>query len=413
MISIFSKYRYDWKLLPWMFLFFVIPVFPFLVSSAIVTVLIGFLLRYRDVRFQRENFHFLIFPLLFFAVYLVGLFWTDTHGMRTVVVERKLSFLIFPLLFLLHPPFSSKERSSLWISFISGGLLYSLISVIQASLSFASSGNRDSFFSSALSYELHPSYSAFYLVMMIAYLMWQLFRMGSNSRFRIAGFILIFWFSLFVFLLASKAGIISLLLICVLLMIYFLFLRKKVKQLIWVLGVGILLVFFFVRFASVPFERFRNAFTVAEISDEELFSKYGSSIESNVVRRMIWKCGFELVHENPFGVGSGDANTALMQKYKEKGMSGAYSKEFNAHNQFLQTSIATGWIGLVLLLVFFIQNFVFSWRRGNYLLFGFLLVCALNLMVESMFETQAGIVFIILFFCFLCTDSEKNNEIYI
>ena len=134
---------------------------------------------------------------------------------------------------------------------------------------------------------------------------------------------------------------------------------------------------------------------------------HGASIESNVVRRMIWICGVEVIRENAWGVGSGDANAVLMKKYEEKGMTGAIAKEFNAHSQFLQTTIALGILGGVFLLSLFFVFIINAVKSKNVLLFVFLIFTLLNLLVESMFETESGIVFIFLFLCFLYVDTEK------
>jgi O-antigen ligase len=189
--------------------------------------------------------------------------------------------------------------------------------------------------------------------------------------------------------------------------VYYIFEKRNFK-LAFIIGLATIASFLMILvWNPVPVQRIKNSLKASEISDEELFRKHSTSIESNVVRRMIWVCGFELIRENPWGVGSGDANAALMKKYEEKGMTGAMSKEFNAHNQFMQTSIALGFIGGAFLILLIVVFFFYSMKVKNSMLSVFLIVTSLNFLVESMMETESGIVFIVLFLCFLYVDSEK------
>ncbi|MFN6036830.1 MAG: O-antigen ligase family protein, partial [Bacteroidota bacterium] len=160
----------------------------------------------------------------------------------------------------------------------------------------------------------------------------------------------------------------------------------------------------------VPFQRFRGMFETSSLTNEQLFKEHHRSTESNVVRRMIWTVSGEIISDNPFGVGSGDANTELLKKYRQYDMTGALSKELNAHNQFIQTTLALGYPGLLLLIALFIFPLLNSFKNKNYLLFIFLVITTINVAVESMFETESGIVFIILFYCFLLSEKEKITK---
>ena len=93
------------------------------------------------------------------------------------------------------------------------------------------------------------------------------------------------------------------------------------------------------------------------------------------------------------GVGTGDVKDVLLQKYQEKGITNAYLLRLNAHNQYLQTTIALGILGLLVVLGCLFLPLYEALRQKNILVFLFILIVAFNLLVESMFERQAGIVF--------------------
>ena len=408
----YIKNNLTYRDVPWLMLFFVLPVFPSLISSAIVLIILATAVYYKSCKFNLLENKMLILPFLLYLVYMLGLIFTDTPGMKSVVAERKLSFLIFPLLFVFQPGFKRGAYQAMWFAFFSGLLLYISLSVVNAVVNYRLTGNPDAFFSSAFSYDLHPSYSAFYLCTSAGYILFHLIafpgKFSNVQKILLVALLSVFSFT--VFLLASKAGIIGLVLVMLMAVIYFAVSRKKIKQVLIISG--IMLAFFSVllTFNSVPLQRFKNAFSVNSMSREELFKNNHNSIESNVVRRMIWIVSGEIISEYPWGVGSGDANVKLMEKYREKQMEGALQKEFNAHNQYLQIALATGYTGLLILLLFILVPFVTAFRTSNFLMIIFLLLLAVNLSVESMFETESGIVFICLFYCFLYCQKEKISK---
>ena len=76
----------------------------------------------------------------------------------------------------------------------------------------------------------------------------------------------------------------------------------------------------------------------------------------------------------------------------------AIDKGINAHNQFFETLISVGIIGVILLLAYFVIPLVLWIKRKqfNMLYFSFLLMIGFNMLFESVFEVQMGIIF----FCF-------------
>ena len=91
-----------------------------------------------------------------------------------------------------------------------------------------------------------------------------------------------------------------------------------------------------------------------------------------------------------FGVGTGDVKEELLKEYKKENIPYAIEKSLNAHNQYLQSSVAIGSFGLlVLLLTIFIPVYGAIYPRNwVYVIFLFLII--INLLFESMFERQAG-----------------------
>ena len=131
---------------------------------------------------------------------------------------------------------------------------------------------------------------------------------------------------------------------------------------------------------------------------------------STVERLIIWKASLSLIRHNfIFGVGTGDVNDGLMKEYKERNFQAGLKKHLNSHNQFFQTFIALGITGVTILVLMILFPLILSLKRRDYRYFLFIMIIALNLAFESLFETQSGIVFYAFFnTLFFCTMQKKE-----
>ncbi|MEM7550377.1 MAG: O-antigen ligase family protein [Bacteroidota bacterium] len=107
-----------------------------------------------------------------------------------------------------------------------------------------------------------------------------------------------------------------------------------------------------------------------------------------------------------FGVGIGDVEPVTLQAYEVFGPSLALENKFNAHNMYLQTAMATGIIGLIVLiaqLFFFLRNFI---KSNLWTGLSFIIIFSLYGMTESALNRQKGIV---LYACFLFIYTTQTN----
>ena len=120
--------------------------------------------------------------------------------------------------------------------------------------------------------------------------------------------------------------------------------------------------------------------------------------ESTGIRMEIWKAAFHLIREHPIaGSGTGDVKDALMEQYRERNLVPVYSKKLNAHNQYIQTFVALGLPGFLILVAMLVTPFFSAFRRKEYLYISFLMIFGFSILFESMLETQAGVVFYAMF----------------
>lgn len=121
------------------------------------------------------------------------------------------------------------------------------------------------------------------------------------------------------------------------------------------------------------------------------------AISNTQIRNGIYYCSFLIVKENfIFGVGIGDTQDALDSCYKNEIPSNVYEVfQFNTHNQYLQTLISNGLIGLFLMIVSYCCLIVIKKRSKLYLMF-FILV-ALSMFTENILNRHDGVLFFGLF----------------
>jgi O-antigen ligase len=135
------------------------------------------------------------------------------------------------------------------------------------------------------------------------------------------------------------------------------------------------------------------------IGDTILRNRKNSTSE---MRISLWSDAFEVFKDAPiFGHGIGDGLNKMVEKHNENGITEAGTLRLNAHNQFLETAIQTGIIGLVSLLLILLIPLIISIRYRYELLFLFIIIIFINFLFESMLVRLAGVLFLAFWLNFL------------
>lgn len=389
---------------------FSLPIFPKVLLVLLLLLLLEWLIN-PDLK---KNFRIAVkapLPLLFMSLYLlyiIGLFYSSNLSYGIADLEAKLPLLVFPLIFSIPGYISPSIIKKALTVFIVSNFMAFIICLIAASYNYMQEPSIGLFESSNLSFLIHPSYFSMYIIFSIIILLNSLFNKKSNRIIKVLQVSLVLIFTVAVFLLSSKMGAISFVLIVLFFLIFQVILKKQ--YLIGFISLAFLLLatatsFYFSESLQA---RFNNA-VLAVTTDVQIWE-----VESSAIRKLIWQNAYELIKENPIaGVGTGDIKDELLAKYEAKGMTYAFEKRLNAHNQFLQTAGALGTIGLSILLLCFVLPFYLSIKYKKPIYSCFLLLVFLNFLVESMLETQAGVVFYAFFnsllFFSLKYEAEKEN----
>jgi O-antigen ligase len=392
---------------------FMLPIYrkviPYIIALVVLTWLVELMLwfaggvliaRFRKFFAERHRLHTLLFGALY-VYYLFGMLYTDNFHYGLFDLEVKLSLLIFPVIFFTMDTalLSARMARQVMLSFTGGVTVAMLLCYGVALADYLRSGSGMAFYYNRLSVLIHPSYLAMYVCFAISIILY-FFANGiiRKASVRTALYALVFLFGIFIVMLSSKAGILSLGLVIALYASYLIIIRRRVVNGFFQ-GTVMAAVFVFL-LALFPasaqrFEQSREDLGQADLKASEVVGSTGERI-------MIWWYALEITNEHFLGgVGTGDVKDHLLDKYREKEMTHALELELNAHNQYLQTMIALGMGGLILLLLCLVLPAMYSIERHHYLYLVFLLLLGMNLLFESMLETQAGVVFYAFFSAYL------------
>ena len=340
---------------------------------------------------------------LFFAatyiMYAISMLYTSNVSDGWQNMEKKLSFIIFPLFFFVSDLtyLSSKRIKALFYAFLSGLLLFILSNMLWAIYDFIV---LDAPIRRFLGWEItkinyiHHTYIAMYACFGIIYSFVELFDNHLKSKGKIAFLLSALVLStLFVILVESRAGILCMFLLFACLFAWLFFVKKK-RMITMCVGtaLAVLLVIFFLLF---PSGLNRIIKTQQDLVDTE---------HKEDIRITLLKAGLSVAKENcMFGVGVGDRCDVLIKYYEDNNLE---CGDLNSHNQFVDTTISIGILGLLLLLGYFVVPIVFFAinKRWDMVMLLFLFSIAFNAVFEAVFETQTGILYFNFIFCLLFYD---------
>lgn len=364
---------------------FAIPIY-----QPLVRYLIGLLALSTFFNLKKESGSFLgVIPLLSYFIWLlIGLLWTENMASGWKEIEYSLSFLLFPLIFW-FTNINLKEIISRILSFFTFGYIVSMIICILLAISgYLTTGDLKAFYYADLSYFHHPSYMALYGNTSLIYLYFSLINANQIKTFYfksgLSKFALIAVISIFVLLLMSKAGILTMLLINIIGILVVFKSRNKLKQAFSII-IGLLLIIVGAYITIKPLQNRVNEAWTSLTTEKPTESSTGA-------RMLVWESSWEIIKTHPLsGVGTGDLSDELDSIYSEKKYEKLLKKSLNAHNQFLESWAKNGLLGIISLLLLFLYAFR---NQRNQIYLYFTILVFVNLLMESMMQIQSGIIFI-------------------
>lgn len=195
------------------------------------------------------------------------------------------------------------------------------------------------------------------------------------------------------------------------LLILFLYILLNFKMLFTIKKIALLLLsisflFFLTHQNSYTQDKLYDSLEKIGINTKDKVSEIGKEYHNISLRTKMWQSSIFLIKEKPiFGHGAGVEKKELSKVYEGKGYN---MPAYNAHNQFLSTTIQFGFLGLFILLFIFILLFrqaILNKDLPNLLL---ILIMLLSMQTESYLEIQQGYFYFCIFASLLII--ENNNK---
>jgi len=389
-------------------LVFSLPFFHKFSTVAIVLVLLPSLIEIIDRReFPSIRMHWFL-PVLYFYYVISEL----VSGGTAHALEKRHMLILIPLAVALNENFNSGQlRNRIFKSFIVANLLAVLIMAGRALVrsvalqdgdwifnpkvihdtnhdfltSSVMGGNY--FFAEDFSFFQHPTYAGIQLVF-AQYLIFELFGYAKKKE-RIGLVVVYFVFQLGLFLLSSKAAIITSLLVA----FWILFrlninLFAKVASLAGCAVLCMLFVFFNPRLRV-----FIDTFSVAQLTHPDPNARFGHD-----VRILSWDASMDVIKANWLvGVGEAHKTPVLVDVYTHKGYVVPAEQQLNSHNQSLEFLVGGGIVAFGIFAAGILTLGIMGIRAGDYVFLTFLAIVVFNSLFESLLERHAAILFFAVF----------------
>jgi len=350
---------------------------------------------------------FLFLSFIYF-IYIISLLYTSNIDSGLFDIEVKLTLFLLPLILFSNPLPLKSETDKVFKAYITGCLVGVFICLFQSGTLYFESHDLNSFVYTNFSVLFHPSYFSLYLNFAVIILFYYLIESDKNKLKKTVLLVsLITLFSISIVLANSKAVILTLFLSFFLAGLYFGHKKGFFKTAILLtLSIIIVLSFFIYKTPQL----YLRIYDTERILNEYIHNENLRDYEGTSQRILIWKSSAGIIKQNLLtGVGAGDVKDILLEEYSKKNYNYIIAKSLNAHNQFIQTFIATGIFGFLVLISLFVLPLIKSYRRKNFIYFLFLLIVFLNFLTESMLETQAGVIFFAFFNSYLFAKTLNND----
>jgi O-antigen ligase len=376
---------------------------------------VAWLIHCTYLRFQEKSLSvtpfnnlFILLPIGFWILHAISLLYSEDKGFGIKDLETKMAFLILPALFLWSAKSLNKSFFKQVYILLTGVslLLCWLLSLNDFVHELYARANNipleeypytNYFFASRLSHFLHPGYFSMFVLMAIVFLFDQM-KHSTGRRSRAASIALMIFFLLSMLFLASKSGIIALFLM----VLWLIFFGENIRQKLKLVFLGAL---FSMLILASQLPWVRNSFLDA-IGSVENPQRSGLEEKSSSLRMISWRSAWKVWQVQPIiGRGAGDIKNELIRQYKEDGNFLSAEKKLNAHSQVLQSMAALGIPGLLLVLALLLLPFWCRDPEGKllgivFVIFGF---------TESIFETQAGVIFYACLMPFICIIGNESQ----
>jgi O-antigen ligase len=371
-----------------------------------------------------SNKYFLVY-FIYCLIGVIGLLYTHDLIAANKIVSKEATLTAIAFAICAGPFATPEEYKRLITVYNLLILLASFYCLIIAFRLYLAHGDASVFFYHPLTAPISQN-AVFYSVFVLFGLQFLLSREGSPdlpflppaARKGLRLFMVLF-FLLMILLLNSKLVLV----IALLMLVTFLFRRSWRNRLAFVLcGLGVAALVIILAVTNNPV---RQRFAKMTEGDEVAIPKelnYATNFNALQLRLLEWKFAGQILREHPhswlFGVSPGDSQDLLDQKYVDNNMWIGDPRQgpnrhirgflgYNFHDQFIETMVRSGIIGLASLLAIFWMLWTIVWLKKTKEAFFTVVTITVFFLPQSPLTMQHG-VFLFCFFPLLLLYSPKH-----
>jgi len=352
----------------------------------------------------------IIFTILLWCVGAISLLYSGYIEVGLKKVSLNISLLLVPLIIATQWIEIHKYQKHILNLFLIG-LIFTGVYLISRAFYFSIFGStiehlnkigffpgsgQSYFFYLIFCYPFHPTYLSMYFNLGIALVAFKI-KYSKNIWARLLGFMVEVFFITLIFLASSKAGYLTCVVVSVISLLWLL--RHKSRQ-----YVSLMLILLIIGFGVLVSRNNRFSSFIILLDKLNVANTYDNVTMENIlrgddaIRLKIWQTVPAAVGKNwLFGVGIGDVRETLAMAYQGKNMDFALDKRLNAHNQYLETYMGLGIVGLSCLLLILGSALWQSVRRKDMVFLLFMLIILINFLFESVLERFFGVLFFVFF----------------
>ncbi|MBO6051668.1 MAG: O-antigen ligase family protein [Bacteroidales bacterium] len=345
---------------------------------------------HQDKNYHYSRNYYLLIPMMcYWLSYLLSMLWTENWPTGWAEVGELAWFFVLPLTCACTDfrQFSGKlVRIMLWSFVLTLSVLFVvLLSIVVVKACSSAEYSFLWFMMNEDFYHIHHSYMALYILTALAFLYSELVRKEKHDVWQIVlAIVCACCLVLFLLCINSRAGLLCLIILMALCWVHQCFVRKKYRFSLISLVIASLVVVGS-HFALPDYFR-RLSVTIEQVA-------HGDKSDGRF--EILEKTWMVLKDNMLLGVGAGDRMDELAPYY------GSLEDAYCPHNQYLDSWMATGVIGLLSLLAMLIVPLVMALRKHNIFSFLFLLMLMVSLLFESMLERQMGVAFTAVIYIYL------------
>ncbi|MFD1615869.1 O-antigen ligase family protein [Gelatiniphilus marinus] len=413
-ISETTNVIYQTKLFLYVGFFLFLPISQKISTIIILLLTLATLLSYNKTRVYLKKE--LLLLILFYSIYSVSLLYSSNFQIS--VLEKKASFLAFPLIFILDKDLKFYthyvlryyiygclvaillcEFNSIFNSFNFVGFSFDSRANLNFTFFDSIKNNENYLFSEHFSFLHQTVYFSMYLTLGIVIMSWfKVFKKKTQ-------YLVIFLFAIVIVQILNKAGIIVLFLVFGLKLYYAINgIKNKVISLLALLSIAIA-----VFLLNPRIKAFNTIFNYEkpEMVVRDLNAMPNTERSGTNTRIIIWLSALELIKENTMlGIGAGGSHKKLYERVALNQQHYDKRHQLHAHNQYLQVLLDIGIVGFLIFIMIFASLVGIVLKKiecNNEKLFvlGFLLIVAVNSLFESIFERYSGISLFCGFYCLI------------